>query len=132
MFSPTLMRVSRFVEAELLTGSNQWRAGDHGLQDARKGVRFVSFPPVLQVRSRGSWALSEVWLDPETSVEVWDGIEGLGAVLARADTVACTPGASSHDTIPVLAPPLCFVPCCLVWASMDIVDGLWYGREASS
>lgn len=34
-----------------MTGENRWRAGDHGLQDARKGVRFVELPPVLQVRN---------------------------------------------------------------------------------
>ncbi|CAM9927509.1 unnamed protein product, partial [Discosporangium mesarthrocarpum] len=38
----------RFTEPELLTGDNRWRAGEHGLQDARKGVRFLEFPPVLQ------------------------------------------------------------------------------------
>ena len=26
-----------------------WQAGEHGLQRARKGVRFVEFPGVLQV-----------------------------------------------------------------------------------
>lgn len=37
-----------------MTGENRWRAGDHGLQDARKGVRFVELPPVLQVRNEVS------------------------------------------------------------------------------
>lgn len=41
--------VGRFTEVELMTGENRWRAGEHGLQEARKGVRFVEFPPVLQV-----------------------------------------------------------------------------------
>ncbi|CAM9586297.1 unnamed protein product, partial [Sphacelaria rigidula] len=39
----------RFIEAELLEGENRWRAGEHGLQNARKGVRFVELPLVLQV-----------------------------------------------------------------------------------
>ncbi|CAN0105409.1 unnamed protein product, partial [Hapterophycus canaliculatus] len=40
--------LDRFVEAELMSGENRWRAGEHGLQEARKGVRFVELPPVLQ------------------------------------------------------------------------------------
>lgn len=43
---PTL---ARFVEAELMTGENRWRAGEHGLQEARKGMRFIELPAVLQV-----------------------------------------------------------------------------------
>eukprot|EP00904_Undaria_pinnatifida_P002737 jgi/Undpi1/12464/HiC_scaffold_5.g02135.m1 len=31
-----------------MTGENRWRAGEYGLQEARKGVRFVELPPVLQ------------------------------------------------------------------------------------
>ncbi|CAN0350291.1 unnamed protein product, partial [Ectocarpus sp. 13 AM-2016] len=38
----------RFIEAELLSGDNRLRAGEHGLQDARKGIRFLQLPPVLQ------------------------------------------------------------------------------------
>lgn len=35
-----------------MTGENRWRAGEYGLQEARKGVRFVELPPVLQVRKK--------------------------------------------------------------------------------
>ncbi|CAM9431224.1 unnamed protein product, partial [Choristocarpus tenellus] len=40
--------LDRFTEPERLSGDNRWRAGEHGLQEANKGVRFVEFPPVLQ------------------------------------------------------------------------------------
>ena len=42
--------LGRFIEAELLSGENRWRAGEHGLQDARKGMRFLQLPAVLQVK----------------------------------------------------------------------------------
>ena len=35
---------------EQLTGSNQYRAEKHGLQDAVKGTRFLRFPDVLQLQ----------------------------------------------------------------------------------
>lgn len=51
----------RFTEVELMSGENRWRAGEHGLQEARKGVRFTALPPVLQViqtnGSRLPWGL---------------------------------------------------------------------------
>ncbi len=34
----------------LQVGENQYKAEHHGLQDARKGVLFESFPPVLQLQ----------------------------------------------------------------------------------
>ena len=54
-FVETLLHVAfnslrRFVETELMTGENRWRAGEHGLQDARRGVRFLLLPAVLQVK----------------------------------------------------------------------------------
>lgn len=48
-FAMRLPWQARFVEAELMTGENRWRAGEHGLQEARKGMRFLEFPAVLQV-----------------------------------------------------------------------------------
>lgn len=33
-----------------MSGENQYKAEGHGLQDARKGVLFDSFPPVLQLQ----------------------------------------------------------------------------------
>ncbi|KAJ1772579.1 ubiquitin-specific protease ubp15 [Coemansia sp. RSA 1843] len=38
-----------YCEIEMLDGENKYRAEGHGLQDARKGVIFESFPPVLQI-----------------------------------------------------------------------------------
>lgn len=39
-----------YVELEMLEGDNKYDAGDHGLQDAEKGIRFISFPPVLHLQ----------------------------------------------------------------------------------
>ncbi|EFJ18164.1 hypothetical protein SELMODRAFT_113245, partial [Selaginella moellendorffii] len=40
----------KYVEVEKLEGDNKYHAEQHGLQDARKGVLFVDFPPVLQLQ----------------------------------------------------------------------------------
>ena len=40
----------RFVEVEQLDGDNAYEAEGFGLQRARKGVRFTSLPPVLQLQ----------------------------------------------------------------------------------
>lgn len=37
------------MEEDLLVGENQYRVEGHGLQDAVKGLRFLRFPPVLQM-----------------------------------------------------------------------------------
>lgn len=42
----------KYVEVENLDGSNQYQAEGHGLQDARKGVWFQEFPPVLELQLR--------------------------------------------------------------------------------
>jgi hypothetical protein len=45
-----------YVAEERMEGDNKYRANDaarginHGLQDARKGIRFLRFPPVLQLQ----------------------------------------------------------------------------------
>ncbi|KAJ2719750.1 ubiquitin-specific protease ubp15 [Coemansia sp. Benny D115] len=39
-----------YCEVEMLDGENKYQAEGHGLQDARKGVIFESFPPVLQLQ----------------------------------------------------------------------------------
>jgi len=39
----------RYTTVETLDGENQYEAGAHGKQDARKGVIFEKFPPVLTV-----------------------------------------------------------------------------------
>ncbi|KAL0418388.1 UNVERIFIED_CONTAM: Ubiquitin carboxyl-terminal hydrolase 13 [Sesamum radiatum] len=39
----------KYVEVEHLDGDNKYHAEQYGLQDAKKGVLFVDFPPVLQL-----------------------------------------------------------------------------------
>ncbi|XP_010558916.1 PREDICTED: ubiquitin carboxyl-terminal hydrolase 12-like [Tarenaya hassleriana] len=40
----------KYVEVERLEGENKYHAEGHGLQDAKKGVLFMDFPPVLQLQ----------------------------------------------------------------------------------
>ncbi|CAM9561680.1 unnamed protein product, partial [Ectocarpus sp. 8 AP-2014] len=41
---------AKYVEEEVLDGDNKYDAGEqHGRQVAKKGVRFLRFPPVLNV-----------------------------------------------------------------------------------
>lgn len=40
----------KYVEVETLTGDNQYDAETYGKQDAKKGIQFLSFPPVLQLQ----------------------------------------------------------------------------------
>ncbi|KAI3893573.1 hypothetical protein MKW92_052243, partial [Papaver armeniacum] len=40
----------KYVEVERLEGDNKYHADKHGLQDAKKGVLFLDFPPVLQLQ----------------------------------------------------------------------------------
>ncbi|KAG6480913.1 hypothetical protein ZIOFF_057501 [Zingiber officinale] len=40
----------KYVEVERLDGDNKYQAENHGLQDAKKGVLFIDFPPVLQLQ----------------------------------------------------------------------------------
>ncbi|KAI3914337.1 hypothetical protein MKW98_014944 [Papaver atlanticum] len=41
----------KYVEVERLEGDNKYQADQqHGLQDAKKGVLFIDFPPVLQLQ----------------------------------------------------------------------------------
>ncbi|RKP13022.1 hypothetical protein BJ684DRAFT_10647, partial [Piptocephalis cylindrospora] len=41
---------AEYIDVETLDGENQYAAEGHGLQDARKGVIFESFPPVLHLQ----------------------------------------------------------------------------------
>lgn len=41
-----------YVSVETLDGENKYHAEGHGLQDAKKGVIFNSFPPVLHLQLR--------------------------------------------------------------------------------
>lgn len=40
----------KYVEVERLEGDNKYHAEHNGLQDAKKGVLFIDFPPVLQLQ----------------------------------------------------------------------------------
>ncbi|KAF7143600.1 hypothetical protein RHSIM_Rhsim05G0178300 [Rhododendron simsii] len=40
----------KYVEVERLEGDNKYHAEQYGLQEARKGVLFIDFPPVLQLQ----------------------------------------------------------------------------------
>jgi len=40
----------KYVEIEKMEGENKYQANNHGLQDAKKGVLFIDFPPVLQLQ----------------------------------------------------------------------------------
>lgn len=39
-----------YINVETLEGDNQYMAEGHGMQDAKKGVIFLSFPPVLHLQ----------------------------------------------------------------------------------
>ena len=51
---------AEYVKAETLDGDNKYDAGEYGLQDARKGVSFRKFPPVLHLH------LLRFQYDPQT------------------------------------------------------------------
>ncbi|EFJ41244.1 hypothetical protein VOLCADRAFT_40312, partial [Volvox carteri f. nagariensis] len=40
----------KYTEVEVLNGPNQYKTDDYGMQDARKGILFEDFPPVLQLQ----------------------------------------------------------------------------------
>ena len=40
----------KYTLIEDMNGENQYKAEGHGLQDAKKGVLFQDFPPVLQLQ----------------------------------------------------------------------------------
>jgi ubiquitin carboxyl-terminal hydrolase 7 len=39
-----------YISEEMLDGENKYQAEGYGLQDAKKGVVFESFPPVLHLQ----------------------------------------------------------------------------------
>ncbi|KXS19866.1 cysteine proteinase [Gonapodya prolifera JEL478] len=41
-----------YVAVEVLDGDNKYAADGHGLQDAKKGISFIEFPPVLHLQLR--------------------------------------------------------------------------------
>eukprot|EP01101_Sappina_pedata_P002182 TRINITY_DN12439_c0_g1_i1.p1 TRINITY_DN12439_c0_g1~~TRINITY_DN12439_c0_g1_i1.p1 ORF type:complete len:1099 (+),score=421.81 TRINITY_DN12439_c0_g1_i1:26-3298(+) len=42
--------LEQYVEVEMLDGDNKYNAEGYGLQDAKKGVLFESFPPILELQ----------------------------------------------------------------------------------
>uniref|UniRef100_A0A8D8Y3K7 Ubiquitin carboxyl-terminal hydrolase 7 n=2 Tax=Cacopsylla melanoneura TaxID=428564 RepID=A0A8D8Y3K7_9HEMI len=53
-----------YIEPEVLEGDNKYDAGEHGLQDAEKGVTFENLPPVLHLH------LMRFQYDPVTDCSV--------------------------------------------------------------
>ncbi|XP_031555902.1 ubiquitin carboxyl-terminal hydrolase 7-like, partial [Actinia tenebrosa] len=53
-----------YIEVELLDGDNKYDAGEHGLQEAKKGVIFKKFPPVLHLQ------LMRFQYDPQTDANI--------------------------------------------------------------
>ncbi|CAG9584457.1 unnamed protein product [Danaus chrysippus] len=53
-----------YISIELLDGENKYDAGEHGLQEAEKGVRFDVFPPVLHLH------LMRFQYDPQSDASV--------------------------------------------------------------
>jgi len=51
---------NEYIKGEMLDGDNKYDAGEHGLQDAKKGVIFRRFPPVLHLH------LLRFQYDPQT------------------------------------------------------------------
>lgn len=47
----------KYIEEETLDGSNQYSTEEHGLQDAKKGLRFEKLPPVLNLHLK-RWEIS--------------------------------------------------------------------------
>ncbi|XP_050346295.1 ubiquitin carboxyl-terminal hydrolase 7-like isoform X1 [Nymphalis io] len=53
-----------YISTELLDGENKYDAGEHGLQEAEKGVRFDVFPPILHLH------LMRFQYDPQSDTSV--------------------------------------------------------------
>nr|XP_029135728.1 ubiquitin carboxyl-terminal hydrolase 7-like [Labrus bergylta] len=53
-----------YVATEQLDGDNKYNAGEHGLQEAEKGVKFLTFPPILHLQ------LMRFMYDPQTDQNI--------------------------------------------------------------
>ncbi len=53
-----------YITVESLDGDNKYDAGEHGLQEAEKGVYFLSLPPVLHLQ------LMRFQYDPMTDANI--------------------------------------------------------------
>uniref|UniRef100_A0ACD5Y5W0 Uncharacterized protein n=1 Tax=Avena sativa TaxID=4498 RepID=A0ACD5Y5W0_AVESA len=80
----------KYVEVERLEGDDKYQAEQHGLQDAKKGVLFLDFPPVLQLQLKRF----EYDYIRDTMVKINDRYEfPLQLDLDRADGKYLTPDA---------------------------------------
>ncbi|CAI7925749.1 unnamed protein product [Closterium sp. NIES-53] len=89
----------KYVEVERLDGDNKYHAEQHGLQDAKKGVLFVDFPPVLQLQLKRF----EYDFMRDTMVKC-----PLELDRDRQERKYLTPGCNctySHTPYPLLTPP---------------------------
>ncbi|XP_076047681.1 ubiquitin-specific protease 7 isoform X2 [Oratosquilla oratoria] len=80
-----------YITVETLEGDNKYDAGEHGLQEAEKGVIFQTFPPVLHLH------LMRFQYDPitDSNVKINDRYEfperlNLDQFLQKADTTPAT------------------------------------------
>ena len=56
-----------YVQVETMDGENKYRAEQYGLQDAKKGVIFETFPPVLHLQLKRF----EYDIERDAMVKVW-------------------------------------------------------------
>ena len=88
----------QYVEVEMLDKDNAYRAEQFGLQEARKGSRFLTFPPVLQLQLKRF----EYNFERDMNVKVNDRFEfptllDLSQYIYEAPTAAAPPAPSSTD-----------------------------------
>lgn len=77
-----------FTREEILEGDNAYAAEGHGKQRAKKGTRFISFPPVLNLQLRRS----HFDLEKMDMVKLNSRFE----FPKRLDLSSCSPGAGSY------------------------------------
>ena len=89
-----------YIKIETLTGDNKYDAGDYGLQEAEKGVIFLTFPPVLHLQ------LLRFQYDPllDCNVKVNDRFEfplvlDLAPYLAQPDQETTSPRYLLHAVL---------------------------------
>lgn len=70
-----------FVAVEMMEGENKYHAEGYGLQDAKKGFVFESFPPVLHLQLKRF----EYDIHRDAMVKVWFAVN---IVFAR-DSLIC-------------------------------------------
>lgn len=83
----------KYVEIEMLQGDNQYEAEGYGKQDAKKGIRFLQFPPVLNIQ------LKRFEYDPlrDGMVKIHDRFE-FPKTLVLDDFISSSPHGSAGET----------------------------------